>query len=271
MISFTIEECVQSLHPWPNPAFGCVRPLVFEKSNGFPSINGTGFLIKLFDQVFFVTSRHAMKHYDIHHDFPLIRYNLIDNSLIQIDELIYYMPEIEGDEDHADIVLYRLKMSVFDTDKLKGYHPFDIGPDNVLDQYHSSSLLNFVGCASELSDLDYKEKIYNLTFAGGQLIYDCETSCLEIHRGTAKIDDFFPDFDGISGSPLFKLPDEATRNRKVLFAGMLIQASRQTKIMRFLSSGRIARYILNSCVPNRRGHDANDRMIQLFKNHYKIG
>jgi hypothetical protein len=153
-------------------------------------------------------------------------------------------------------------------DKFRVDPPFEIRPNNVLLEYRPGLKLYYAGFPSDARDLDYERQIFDLVLAVGALRYEGTTDCFHIHQGMATVTDDHPGFDGLSGAPLFYLEGPEVGNTTALFAGMLIRASRNSKIMRFISGGFVAQYLLHFYTDGLSKQQADERFADLFFTYY---
>ena len=252
-----------------NAIFGCVRPVIFEnKDYGFESVTGTGFLLSFLGDVFFVTALHVLKAFDFDNQPPCVVYSLGGNHLLPMSEMRTFRAVDERDTDHVDVAVYRVDANTLDRTEFQAHHPYELGPDNLIRHYTPSMTLHFQGCPSENVHFDYDEKKHSLWFASGDLIYQEPASCLHVHIGRAHVSASCPDFDGLSGSPVFQIDDKYSQTTPALFAGMLIRATRSSNIMRFLSAECISNYIYGFFVEGLTQEAADKRVLALFEQHY---
>jgi len=249
--------------------FGCVRPVIFQnRAYGYPAVTGTGFLLGFVGQVFFVTARHVLANYDADEQPPAVQYNLDKADLLPLHRKFSYRSVDLDDTDHVDVAVFAVDESELDRKKFETQGPFELGPNNVLRKYSRGDVLHFEGCPSDTTILDYDNQKYDLHFASADLIYQQPSDCRNVHIGCAQLSDDCPDFDGLSGSPVFRISDKNSASSAALFAGMLIQATRSSKQMRFLSGESIASYIYGTFVEGMTPAEAAAYMKPLFVKTY---
>lgn len=252
-----------------NAIFGCVRPVIFENRDyGFESVRGTGFLLGFLGKVFFVTAQHVLNGFDIDAQWPSVSYSLGGNDLLPLVELRTFRSLDEDDTDHVDVAVYRVDETMMDRARFLAHHPYELGPNNLVRRYTPPMALHFQGCPSEAVELDYEERKHRIWFASGDLVYQESASCLHMHIGQAHVSAECPNFDGLSGSPLFQIDDKYATTTPALFAGMLVRATRSSNVMHFLSAECISTYIYDYFVKGLTQEEANRRMRPLFERRY---
>jgi hypothetical protein len=91
---------------------------------------------------------------------------------------------------------------------------------------------------------------------------------LNIHTARAVVSEASPNFDGLSGFPVFAIEDKMLVSTRANFAGMLIRATRSSSLMHFISGECIGSYIYAFFVQGLHQQKASEKMAVLFAKHY---
>jgi hypothetical protein len=248
--------------------FGCVRALIFQfEDSNFPSIPATGFLLSFLGDVFFVTTKHAIVNAKLDTKDLCVPYSRRSSKCIPFETVKTFSAVDVSDTDQVDIIVMKAHRSYIDDSLFEEERPFDISHSQLIRNYNVSLPLHFKGMTPEKNELNYEDNRYHLHFSSAPAVYKGETTCRSIHMAKANIPDDFPDFDGLSGSPLFVVSDENSRSSTSWFAGMLIQGTRSSQIIRFIEAERVANYLISFFVGHLSMDDGTIELRRLFNNY----
>lgn len=251
--------------------FGCVRAVVFrDEATNFPSILGSGFFLKLFGDVFFITARHVIKSgYGFAIEDIAIQYQKTRNDCVPFCEHRVFSSANPDDTDHADIVIYRVDPSRVQMASFGAEEPFDIVAKMFVTEYRKGMELYFYGLSPSVGDYDYENGIYKTWFSGGDVTYlRPAPGILSVHVGTAEVNDQCPDFDGLSGSPLFSIDEPDNPSSSSRFAGMLLRGTLSSKLFHFMDSTSIYLKLLDFFLAGLSEADAHARLTSLMCRFY---
>jgi hypothetical protein len=260
----------------PEPAgllkpFGCVRALIFQfEDSNFPSIPATGFLLSFLGDVFFVTTKHAIVNAKLDTKDLCVPYSRKSSKCISFETVKTFSAADVSDTDQVDIIVMKANPIYIDYSLFEDERPFDISHSQLVGSYNPSLHLHFKGMTPEKNELNYEDSRYHLHFSSAPAVYIGETSCRSIHMAKANIPNDFPDFDGLSGSPLFAVSDENSHGSTSWFAGMLIQGTRSSQIIRFIEAERVANYLVSFSVGHLSADDGTIELRRLFNNYLKL-
>lgn len=250
--------------------FGCVRALIFQFENSnFPSIPATGFLLSFLGDVFFVTTKHALVNGKLDTEDLCVPYNRRSNKCIPFETVKTFSAVDVSDTDQVDIIVMKVDRNLIEESLFEEDSPFDISQNQLVRSYNESLPLHFKGMTPEKNELNYDENRFHLHFSSASAAYKGETGCRSIHMAKADIPDDFPDFDGLSGSPLFVVSDKNSSNSTSWFAGMLIRGTRSSQIIRFIEAERVASYLISFSVGHLSMDEGTIELRRLFNSYLK--
>jgi hypothetical protein len=247
--------------------FGCVRALIFAGNSDFPAVPGTGFLLKLFGEIFFVTARHAVDNHGFDLRHLAVTYSEQNNRCIPFDEVRTFSSVDPDDTDHVDIIVLKANSSKLKHELFASDLPFDFTADAVVRVYQSGMLLHFKGVAPEQNDFDYENKKYTVEYAAGDMYYEAPTSSRAVHLATAKVNRDCPDFDGMSGSPVFWVANIDQTATDAKFAGMLLRGARKNSILHFMEAECVTNFLLGFFLDGLTPVEAEAKIENLLKWH----
>ncbi|WP_198116801.1 hypothetical protein [Massilia rhizosphaerae] len=236
-----------TLPPGMEQVFRCVRPVIFQdEASGLPAIPGTGFFVKLFGEIFFITARHVVDNdYDFNDEQLVIQYSATSNRGVPIAEVHRFRSTDENDTDHVDIVIYKTDRARLEMHLFVGSPPYDFSGKDCLRNYSRGMRLSFSGLSPDIGEYDYENRDYRIALSCGDLSYlEPESLLRSIHIGRVDVNSSFPDFDGLSGSPLFYFSSSSERSASSQFAGMLLRGTRSSGIMLFMEAQCVFNYLL---------------------------
>lgn len=228
--------------------FGCVRPIIFLNPE-FPymSVPGTGYLLEMFGDVFLVTARHVVDNgnFDLQDLRILTNHAKSDSPVIQFLDAHTFTSRDPDDTDHVDVIVARCDRKYLDRSLFTNDHPFDITLRPLVASFAKGMKLHFQGVAPahDAHTIDDDAQKYCIVYAAGDLIYREPSEDRGIHIADALVHDKCPDFNGMSGSPVFRIENVHARNTSAQFAGMVIRGSREQKVMRFIDAELIWAYL----------------------------
>lgn len=219
----------------------CVRPLVVETGlTDFPhSAWGSSFLVGLEHRSFLITTRHGMRPFgDV---FPLCVRSLKGRLFETID--VFYMPVEDFADDHYDIAVIEIS-----TKKLRG----DLGGTPILpldsglqdwQNYKEISPFKILGFPRDYTYCDFESgevveglvtlEAYYVGPASGQWIYQ-----LAVPSPPP-----LSTFSGFSGGPVFLIARDVGIAPVPVFAGMALQGTIESGIVRFVERERVVEMI----------------------------
>ena len=228
--------------------FGCVRPIIFRNPE-FPymSVPGTGFLLEMFGEVFLVTARHVADNgaFDLQDLRIPTNHAKSDSPVIQFLDARTATSRDPDDTDHVDVIVARCDRKHLDRSLFINDHPFDITLRPLVTSFVKGMELHFQGVAPahHAHTIDDDAQKYCIVYAAGGLIYREPSEDRGIHIADAHVHDTCPDFNGMSGSPVFHIENVHARNTRAQFAGMVIRGSREQKVMRFIGAELISVHV----------------------------
>lgn len=228
--------------------FRCTRAVSFQsKDSPIPSFLGTGFFINLFNETFFVTARHVIDNqYNFHYEDIKIPYDPTGNECVVFEEIRRHITTDPDDTDHVDVVVLRAARSRLKTHLFRNHPPYEISGRPYVYKYDKEMILSYLGFSPNPDNYDYENERYRLDFSSGDLRYrGQEPKLRSIHTGATLANDYHPDFDGLSGSPLFLIDNPNDPRTSAQFAGMLLRGTRSSGIFYFIDAAAVMRYLLD--------------------------
>jgi hypothetical protein len=147
--------------------------------------------------------------------------------------------------------------------------PFDIVAKMFVTEYRERMEFYFYGLSTSVGDYDYEKSIYKLKFSGGDVTYlRAEPGLLSVHVGLAEVNEQCPDFDGLSGSPLFSIDEPENESSPARFAGMLLRGTLSSKIFYFMDAASIYQKLLVFFVGGLSEADAHAKLVSLMCQFY---
>jgi hypothetical protein len=225
----------------------------------------------MFGEVFLVTARHVASNgaFDLQDLRVPLTLAPSNPPIIQFSDVHTFISRDPNDTDHVDVIVARcdpkhLNRSLFTNDE-----PFDITLRPLVTRFTSGMKLYFKGLAPAHSShtLDDDAKKYCIAYAAGDLIYRQPSGDRSVHIADVVVNDACPDFNGMSGSPIFLIDDIQTKNTNADFAGMLIRGSRDQKLMRFLDAELISTYLAGFFLRGLSPGQAETKLQMLLTEH----
>ena len=251
--------------------FGCVRAVVFhDEATGIASIVGSGFFVKLFGDIFFITARHVIKsEYGFRLEDAAIQYQKARNDQVPFCKFRTFSSRDEDDTDHADIIIYRVDPHLVNLSSFGAEKPFDIVAKMFVTEYRERMEFYFYGLSTSVGDYDYEKGIYEIKFSGGDVTYlRSEPGLQSVHVGLAEVNEQCPDFDGLSGSPLFSIDEPENESSPARFAGMLLRGTLSSKVFYFMDAASIYQKLLVFFVGGLSEAEAHAKLTSLMCQFY---
>jgi len=246
--------------------FGCVRALIFQfEDSNFTAIPATGFLLRFLGETFFITTRHAVMNAKFDTKDLCVPYSRRSNRCIPFPTVKTFSAVDRNDTDQVDIIVMKSDRSLIEELLFGDEQPFDVSEHQVVLDYTKGLLLHFKGITPEKNDLNYDDQKFHLHFSSAPAVYEGETIYRSIHMAKAAIPEDFPDFDGLSGSPLFAVTDENSYESESLFAGMLIRGTRSSQILHFIEGARVKNYLLEFFIGHLPMEEGNIELGRIFQ------
>ena len=218
----------------------CARPMVFEtgiRSAAF-SIAGTAFLVGFHRALFVITARHVVRDWPVH---KLVVYpsDRSRNGLRLSDW--WHVEDDENEPDSSDLFLVCAELTNVPKSIRKSSHLLHLTPPHVSDWFkdrHSATFFTF-GYPKVVNEADYaksqiKTQQFFLrgTYVGPSVSGGCHELLL---RNPLDL----PDFNGLSGSPVFCLRNEVAAPTQPTFCGMALRGTSSSGRMHFLEASVI--------------------------------
>lgn len=252
--------------------FGCVRALIFsEQDSDYPAVPATGILVSLFGEIFFITTKHAIvkQNFDVG-DLAVLYADVADSvgKCIPFYRSRTFSSVDEEDRDQVDIMIFQADRAAIDLSLFTLGKPFDISLREIVTNYHEEMPLHFIGISPDKNEFDYDAKSHTIHFAGAPAFYQKPTDYRSIHLARAWVSDDCPDFNGMSGAPVFWTSNVNDPKSKSLFAGMLIQGSRLNKVIRFIEAERIVSYLIDFFIGHLSREDGEIELSRIMQSHF---
>jgi hypothetical protein len=215
-----------------------VRPVVFSLPGPeFAAFPGTGFLVQYGCEVFFLTAKHVLADFDLHH---LRIYYHLDRPETLPGMVVSHFTSLDPDDtDHADIVCVYVPPEYLLNNNFGEQLPFYLGPSAWVRNFLPFMPLYFKGLSPERSVHDYANNSRRINFICGESKYFGPAEQKDMHVLLVGSTPNMPDFDGLSGSPVFFVEEPHSISTKALLAGMLLRGGRRSGYMRFVSASQI--------------------------------
>jgi len=214
-----------------------VRPLVAEtgREDTPHAVWGSSFLVGLKRRSFLITTRHGLR--PECGLFPLCVRSLTGRLFKLID--VFYMPSEDYPEDHFDIAVVELDMRKLRSDLGRTpILPLDLG-EQQWDRFSEVSPFKVLGFPQDHSFVDYDsgEVVEGLVTLEAE--YVGPTTAKWIHQLRVATPPPLSTFSGFSGGPVFLIAREVGRPPIPILAGMALQGTVQSGIVRFVETARI--------------------------------
>jgi hypothetical protein len=227
--------------------FRCVRPVIFRDpaAPDFPSVPGTGFLLELFGEVFFITARHVVDRGGFDVNNLRVVYSLGAQACIPFAACNTYESLDIEDTSHVDIIVLRADKQLIDFSLFLEDRPFNASGNYVCRSFSQHERMFFKAVVPEQNVFDYENNKFSIEFAIGDFFYVRSANYRSVHRGSPNVTADCPDFDGMSGGPVFSVPDPSSYESPARFAGMLVIGSRKDSILHFMDAECVLRFLLD--------------------------
>jgi hypothetical protein len=252
--------------------FGCVRALIFSKQNSdYPAVPATGFLLSLFGEIFFITTKHAVvkQNFDLE-DLAVLYGDASDSvgNCIPLYRFNTFSSIDEEDTDQVDIMVFQADRTAVEPSLFNLGKPFDISRGEIVTNYQKDMPLHFIGISPDKNEFNYYANSHMIHFAGAPAFYQRPTDCRAIHLARAWVSEDCPDFNGMSGAPLFWTSDVNNPKSNSLFAGMLIQGNRANSVIRFIEAERIVSYLIDFLIGHLSREDGEIELDRIMQRHF---
>ena len=218
----------------------CARPMVFNTGiqGAAFSIAGTAFLVGFHHTLFVLTARHVVRGWPVH---KLVVYpsDRSKNGLRLSDW--WYVEDGENEPDSTDLFLVRAELTKVPKSIQRSSHLLNLTQPHVSDWFkdrHSAMFYTF-GYPKVANEADYANSRINTqqfflrgTYIGPSVAGGC-------HEILLKNPLELPDFDGLSGSPVFCVRNEIATPAQPTFCGMAIRGTSSSGRMHFLEASTI--------------------------------
>lgn len=219
----------------------------------------------MFGEVFVVTAAHTIDRAGFDLDHMLIPYSSVCATAIPFSDLRTYRSKEPNDVDHVDIVIAKCDKRQMDRSLFANEVPFDISFRELVSVFPNDMRLHFKGVSPELNVIDDEAQKYEIHYSAGDMFYQGPTGDRSIHLARAHVNQHCPDFDGMSGSPVFEIDNIHSKMPAANFAGMLIRGSRAHSKLRFLAAETISTYLFEFFVgevPKAQIRSVTARLLQ---------
>ena len=225
-----IEEAVWRLRQ-------CAKPIVFDSGNeGFPYATwGTGFLVKLGAQLFFVTANHVLG--DMSLDKLLVFPNAESDESIPFSEVFTVANRDPADPDSSDLVILKTHLGNLRLAEQSCLYAIDL--DVSSDSWRTAPLdhrFAIFGFPHESRNVD--DERFQVVSTQNVLLGRFADNSPMSHCYALDIADFngVENFDGLSGSPVVSWPRKITDNFHPSFCGMVLRGTRKSGKIHFLDA-----------------------------------
>jgi len=214
----------------------CAQPLLFE--DGFEgyeySYGGTFFYARFRNRFYAITAKHCLNNRDLK-TIRLVRPDQTKQRAFLSHEIVTVIEEPDGIVcDWADLAIITLNAAkLSETDKMASWF---LDLDRLLNYpptLASKDGLGLKGCPKHAGGIDYESGIIKLGFVAWSGKYIGPSHERNLHK--LKFDDLkgVPSLDGFSGSPVFKLVQNAFE-KSHWFAGVLLRGTTSSGIAHFV-------------------------------------
>lgn len=251
--------------PFIESALRCTRPVFFEDpGTGMPSVPGTGFLIKLFGRIFFITAKHVVDGYNFDVNNLRVGYHPKSKVCISFSLCNTYQSIDQDDNYHVDILVFTADDRLLEAWRFEDFPPFDLAKTGFTQIFSLNDQLFFKGVIPEQNIYNYESERFKIMFGTGNAIYRSPTPYKSTHVAMSQVSDDCPEFDGWSGSPVFTFSDQLNVKSDALFAGMLLMGSRKSAILHFMDANCIVKYLIDHFIEGLNPIEASLRIKNLF-------
>lgn len=218
----------------------CARPMVFETGieGAAFSIIGTAFVVGFHRALFVVTARHVVRDLPVHR-LVLYPSDRSKNGLRLSD--CWYVEDDDNEPDSSDLFLVRAELTKVPKSIRRSSHLLHLTPPQVSDWFkdrHSATFFIF-GYPMVVNEADYAKSQINTqqiflhgTYVGPSMADRCHELLLKNPLG-------LPDFNGLSGSPVFCLRNEIAAPTQPTFCGMALRGGASSGRIHFLEASVI--------------------------------
>jgi hypothetical protein len=222
--------------------FSCVRPVVFSlPGTKFVGFCGTGFFVQYGPEIFFLTAKHVLADSDLSN--LCIYYNLKRPEIVRGVSVVPITSADPDDTDHADIACLYIPPEYSCAASFGDQPPFDLDPKAILSEFNPSMRLYFRGLSPERSVHDYENDVRRINFLSAESRYVGPSEQKDMHVIDAGSGINMPEFDGLSGSPVFSVTKSHDPLAKGRLAGMLLRGGHKSGRLHFVSAAQIVRII----------------------------
>jgi hypothetical protein len=219
----------------------CARAMVFETGESeFPfAVAGTAFAVAFRNELLVLTARHVVG------ECPTNQLRLIvadeGDCVTLTDRWDIRVEDEEEDGDHNDLLIFRADIRNVSPEARQKNQVINLTPPDISDWYETRNEAMFflfgypksANCADyELSKVISNQYLLHGAFVGDSLSFGCYELAMQ---NPLKL----PEFDGLSGSPVFSLFTGKASGAQPTFCGLAIRGTASSGRVHFLGSQTI--------------------------------
>lgn len=221
--------------------FRCARPILFRTGHpSYPfSVCGSGFVVRYFDKVFAITSRHAGANFSLAD--TRVQYHPNAPEVIVTSRWYVIHGGNASDTDQYDFVVHEADGARLDTSLFGDYLPYTLPDIGAPPAFDGGSIFATQGYPTHLRkfdcDTECESIISSAMLMDAEYLGRCKTA--EMHRLRVHCASQIESFDGMSGAPVFQVLADHAYEGKLWFAGMLLRGTPSSCEVQFLGYEKI--------------------------------
>ena len=218
----------------------CARPVLFaNESPEYPySVGGTAFIVKFQGRTYLVTARHVHNLQNFEAGQFCIQYRPDSRDFLPLGAMYLVRGENKEDTDQYDIVVREIDDRAVREELYGEYPPYSLLQMDRYTIFSQRGAYLYRGYPSAMREVDFERKRVEQGAVTTRAEYVGRTPYEGVHELRLLDLDPLESIDGLSGSPVFQVHNEAgTKYSIESFAGMLIRGS--------IESGKV--FMLEHC------------------------
>jgi len=220
----------------------CARPVLFENDDReFPySVGGTAFIVKFSGRAFVITARHVLNLKSFEPRRFCIQYRPDCRDFLPLRALYLVRGADAADTDQYDIAVREIDSAAVKIELYGEYQPYNLLAMDCLTIYSERGAYIYRGYPSDLREVDFESGKIEQGAVTSRAEYVGRTPYKSIRELKLLGLDPLTSIDGLSGSPVFQVHNEAeTRYSREAFASMLIRGSIESSKVFLIEHNRI--------------------------------